>query len=480
MRAEPLHGDQVPRTDRVVKLSLGTLLVSMALLMLSGNLDFYLGRGRHRAASSEPSLEPSASSSAGDWQPSTARKGASAGAPALRGRQGFEYACDGPSFETVVARAAAGGQRPRVLVTGAAGFIGSHVAEFCAARLRFHVVAVDDLSGGFERNVRPVLELGGTFVQGDLQNDTFVRQIFSDHGPFDYVYHLAAYAAEGLSHFIRRYNYNNNLVACTALLSAAVRQEQEAGRPVKRFVFTSSIAAYGAVEDPSELPMTERTLQRPEDPYGIAKHAAELDLRAARHMFGQEFTIFRPHNVYGPRQNIADKFRNAIGIFMNQILRGEPITIFGDGKQTRAFSYIDDVAPLIAASVLFPSTSCEDFFVGVDDPWSVNDLADIVKEAMGAPEHEVVHLDARREVVDAYASHDKLRCYLKPPAPVPLKEGIRRVAEQVRAQGSFEPKGYLKIEVDKNLPPSWRLWLEQAAASARAERGDAEAAPGRL
>ena len=131
------------------------------------------------------------------------------------------------------------------------------------------------------------------------------------------------------------------------------------GRAVARFVFTSSIAAFGAVEDPSELPMTEATPQRPEDPYGIAKHAFELDLRAAGRMFGLPFTIFRPHNVYGPRQNIADKFRNAVGIFMNQVLRGEPLSIFGDGQQTRCFSYIDDVAPIIAASVLYPATAGE-------------------------------------------------------------------------------------------------------------------------
>merc|ERR1712232_1384321 len=222
--------------------------------------------------------------------------------------------------------------------------------------------------------------------------------------------------------------------------NAAVRQAREQKTPVKRFVFTSSIAAYGAVEDPAELPMTEKTMQRPEDPYGISKHAAELDLRAAKRMFGQDFTIFRPHNVYGPRQNIADKFRNAIGIFMNQIMRNEPITIFGDGKQTRAFSYIDDVAPVIAASVLYSAAANEDFFVGVDDPWSVNDLAKIVVDVMGVPDHKIIHLDARKEVVDAYASHAKLRCFFKPPAPTSLKEGIRRVAEYARNQGSFEPK----------------------------------------
>src|SRR5476651_752408 len=97
--------------------------------------------------------------------------------------------------------------RPRVLVTGAAGFIGSHVADHCLA-LGMEVVATDDLSGGFRENVLAA----AAWVQGDLKDRAFVRSLWSG-GPFDYVYHLGAYAAEGLSHFIRAYNYSTNLVA---------------------------------------------------------------------------------------------------------------------------------------------------------------------------------------------------------------------------------------------------------------------------
>ena len=97
--------------------------------------------------------------------------------------------------------------------------------------------------------------------------------------------------------------------------------------------------------------MTEDTTPEPEDPYGIAKYAVERELRASREMFGLDYMIFRPHNVYGPRQNIGDRYRNVVGIFMNQILQGQPMTIFGDGTQTRAFSYIDDVAPVMAAAI---------------------------------------------------------------------------------------------------------------------------------
>ena len=227
----------------------------------------------------------------------------------------------------------------RSLVTGGAGFIGSHVARHCLA-LGHEVVVLDDLSGGFRDHVPD----GAIFVQGSVTDHELVQRLFAEHR-FDYVYHLAAYAAEGLSHFIRRFNYTNNLIGSVNLINEAVKHE------VKCFVFTSSIAVYGA----NQLPMTEDLTPQPEDPYGIAKYAVELDLRAAHEMFGLNSIIFRPHNVYGENQNIGDRYRNVIGIFMNQIMQGQPMTIFGDGSQTRAFSYIDDVAPIIARSVDVPA-----------------------------------------------------------------------------------------------------------------------------
>src|SRR5438874_3921387 len=187
----------------------------------------------------------------------------------------------------------------RALVTGAAGFIGSHVVDSCL-ELGMEVVATDDLSGGFRDNVPVAAE----WVEGDLREATFVSSLF-ELGSFDFVYHLAAYAAEGLSHFIRAYNYRTNLGASVLLTNQSVL------RGVKRFVFTSSIAVYGA----EQTPMTEDMTPRPEDPYGISKYAVELDLAAAKDIFGLDYTIFRPHNVYGERQNISDPYRNVIGIF---------------------------------------------------------------------------------------------------------------------------------------------------------------------
>src|SRR5205085_1430688 len=187
-----------------------------------------------------------------------------------------------------------------------------------------------------------------------------IDRLFDRHS-FTYVYHLAAYAAEGLSHFIKRFNYNNNLIGSINLINASVNYG------VRCFVFTSSIAVYGA----GQSPMSEEMVPQPEDSYGIAKFAVERDLKVSHEMFGLDYVIFRPHNVYGERQNIGDRYRNVVGIFMNQIMRGEPMTIFGDGAQTRAFTYAGDIAPVIAEAPFNSEAAGEVFNVGADRPYAV-------------------------------------------------------------------------------------------------------------
>jgi UDP-glucose 4-epimerase len=326
------------------------------------------------------------------------------------------------------------------LVTGAAGFIGSHVVDGCLA-LGMDVVATDDLSGGYIENVSERAQ----FVAGDLRDADFVASLW--HGrAFDYVYHLGAYAAEGLSHFVRAFNYRTNLEASVNLINQAVLHD------ARRFVFTSSIAVYGH----GQVPMTEEMTPLPEDPYGISKYAVELDLAAAAKMFGLEYTVFRPHNVYGERQNIADKYRNVIGIFMNAMLRGEPMRVFGDGCQTRAFSHIADVAPIISRAPLVERSRNEVFNIGADQPYTVLELAREVADAFG---HEclVEHEPARNEVVHAYSDHAKVREVFEPPPPVDLRTGIRRMSAWVSEHGARDPVAFPgEIEVERMLPPSWR------------------------
>ncbi|GAA3018551.1 NAD-dependent epimerase/dehydratase family protein [Streptosporangium longisporum] len=327
------------------------------------------------------------------------------------------------------------------LVTGGAGFIGSHVAAELV-RAGHRVVVLDDLSGGDAANVPD----GAHFVAGSVCDAGLVDSLFAQWR-FTYVFHLAAYAAEGLSHFIKRYNYTNNVIGSVNLINASVNTGT-----VRCFVFTSSIAVYGDAEPP----MSEDLTPLPIDSYGIAKYAVEQELKVSHEIFGLPYIVFRPHNVYGERQNIGDRYRNVIGIFMNQILRGESCTIFGDGEQTRAFSYIDDVALPIARSVDNPRAYGQTFNIGGDTPYTVNELATTVAAAMDAP-LRVEHLPARHEVVHAYSSHEKARDVLGVgTGSVPLAEGIARMAAWARKQGPQEPSVFDGIEVDKNMPPSWR------------------------
>ena len=301
------------------------------------------------------------------------------------------------------------------------------------------VVAVDDLSGGFRENV----PAGATWIQGDLRDPQFAASLW-DVARYDYVYHLAAYAAEGLSHFIRRYNYDTNLLASINLINLAVKHN------AKCFVFASSIAVYGH----NQVPMAEDLVPQPEDPYGVSKYAVELDLRCGHQMFGLDYVVFRPHNVYGERQNIGDKYRNVIGIFMNQIMQGCPMTIFGDGTQTRAFSYIDDVAPVIAKAPLVAGARNQVFNVGADTAYSVRDLAETVARAFGVAD-VIQYLPARNEVAHAFSDHSKVRSVFQPPAPTDLRTGIERMAAWVKQRGPAVPVDFAAIELHKNLPPSW-------------------------
>jgi len=327
----------------------------------------------------------------------------------------------------------------KVIVTGGAGFIGSHVARELVAMGR-DVIVLDDLSGGSAENVPE----GADFVQGSITDHGLIDRLFEQHR-FEHVYHLAAYAAEGLSHFIKRFNYTNNLIGSVNLMNAAVNAGSSS------FVFTSSIAVYGK----GQLPMTEEMTPEPEDSYGIAKYAVELDLRASHEMFGLDFVIFRPHNVYGENQNIGDKYRNVVGIFMNQILQGQPMTVFGDGEQSRAFTYIRDIAPIIAKAPDVPAARNQIFNVGADEAISVNALADITAGAMGVTPN-MTHLDARNEVMHAFSDHSRVRRVFGDHPQTSLKEGIERMAEWVRAVGARATEPFKNIEIEKNLPSSWR------------------------
>ncbi|MFH1744571.1 MAG: NAD-dependent epimerase/dehydratase family protein [bacterium] len=325
------------------------------------------------------------------------------------------------------------------LVTGGAGFIGSHVADELL-KIGHKVIVLDDLSGGFKRNVNKDC----IFVEGSTTDEEVLDKIFEDYR-VDYIFHLAAYAAEGLSHFIRKFNYENNLIGSINLINRAVKFN------IKRFIFTSSIAVYGT----NQTPMVETLAPLPEDPYGVSKYAVELDLKAAHEMFGLNYTIFRPHNVYGEKQNHGDAYRNVLGIFINNIMKGKPMTIFGDGKQTRAFSYIGDVAPCIARSIDVPESENEIFNIGADKPYTVLELAEVIAKYMGVKAN-IEFLPARNEVVNAYSSHEKVKKVFGIQNETSLDEGIMKMVKWSKEIGPMDSIKFKNIELTKNMPPSWQ------------------------
>lgn len=326
-----------------------------------------------------------------------------------------------------------------VLVTGIAGFIGSHVARRLIDN-NHEVIGIDDLSGGFMANVPD----GCCFYKGNICNAELVDSIFQHHSP-DYVYHLAAYAAEGLSHFIRTYNYQNNLIGSCVLINAAVKHE------VKGFVFTSSMAVYGD----QVPPFTEDLPLKPIDPYGVAKSGVEQDLKAANEVFGLKYVIIRPYNIYGPYQNIGDFFRNVIGIQMNQCLKGIPMSIFGDGEQRRCFSYIDEITPAIASVIDRSDCWGQTFNMGGTKNYSINELSLKISQVMGVP-HLVEYLPKRHEATMAWCSPEKAyQWFANKMSPVSLDDGLSKMAEWAIKRGPQKCKPFTHVEILKNLHSRW-------------------------
>jgi UDP-glucose 4-epimerase len=328
----------------------------------------------------------------------------------------------------------------KVLITGVAGLLGSRLADWIIEnKPEYKVVGIDDLSGGYKENVNPKVEFWQmNLVEHPIENCFEVNK-------FDYVFHFAAYAAEGLSPFIRCYNYDNNLKATARIVNECIKND------VKRLVFTSTLAVYGhgngGIFDENQVP-------KPIDPYGVAKYACEMDIQIAGEQHGLDWTIIRPHNVYGIKQNIWDKYRNVLGIWMYQYLNDQPITIFGDGEQTRAFSYIDDsLEPLWNAAVL-PQASKEIINVGGIKEYSIKEAAEILKEVIGAK--EVVHLEGRHEVKHSIPTFQKSVDILGFEHKTDLKEGLTAMWEWVKQQPMKDRFVWDKYELEKGIYSFWK------------------------
>lgn len=330
-------------------------------------------------------------------------------------------------------------EKTKVLLTGVAGLIGSHMAEYLVKK-GYDVYGIDNLSGGYIENVPN----GVTFFQGDLRNQNWLAETFNKVKP-DYVYHFAAYAAEGLSPFIRNFNYTNNLICSVNVINECVKNE------VKKIIFTSSMAVYGE----NKVPFKETDQPKPEDPYGIAKYAVEMDLEQAHKQFGLKYSIVRPHNVIGVRQNIWDKYRNVIGIWIRKVLKGENIPVFGNGLQKRAFSDVQYC--LEPMEKLLNGHDQQIFNIGADREYTLNGMAkmvrDIAREFGFDP--SVVHLEARNEVTNAYCWHEKAKLVLGFKDETDIKNTIRDMFIWSMKQPDREVK-LMPYEIEKGMYSYWK------------------------
>ena len=328
----------------------------------------------------------------------------------------------------------------KVLITGVAGLLGSRLADWLLENTECTIIGIDDLSGGYIENV----DTRVNFYKINLSNDNTLESIFETHKP-DYVFHFAAYAAEGLSPFIRQFNYENNLIATTRLINQSIKHN------IKRFVFTSTMAVYGAATPP----FLESYQQAPIDPYGIAKYACEMDIQIAGDQHGLDWCIFRPHNVYGAKQNIWDKYRNVLGIWMYQHINNLPLTIYGDGEQTRSFSYIDDCVEYLWKGAIDPMASKQIFNIGKDEACTINQACDTLIKVMGGGSK--VYLEQRHEVKDAWVSHDKIKNLLNFKNPTSLEDGLTKMWDWAKQQQNRERKVWSSYELDKGIYKFWEI-----------------------
>lgn len=331
-----------------------------------------------------------------------------------------------------------------ILVTGVAGFLGSHVADHLL-RAGHTVVGIDNLQGGYEENVPP----GVRFFKMDIRDQSAVNRLFS-HIKFKAVIHCAAFAAENLSHNCRIHTYQSVVLGSAVMVNAAINHGVEV------FVSMSSIAIYGH----QTPPFSEKTPAFPCDPYGAARTCMEADLRAATAQFGMPHLIFRPHNIIGVRQNIADRTRNVASIFVRQALTKRPFTIFGDGQQTRGFSPVSKVASIIAASVDRPETWNNTLNIGGDRVMSVMRLACVVAERAGV-DVEVQYFPERNEAKHAHSDHTEVKRVFGDLAEAPesIEDTIGEMIDEARRIPMRPLLPLPGIEIQKNLNPAWTSQL---------------------
>lgn len=341
--------------------------------------------------------------------------------------------------------------KKRVLVTGAAGFMGSYVVDSLVARGDCDVYGVDDMSGGYESNINP----RSYFEKLDLRDKNRTEQYINKVKP-QLLYHLAADASEGRSQFTPISASERNYLAYIYTLVPAIKYG------LKRVVLTSSMSVYGA----QKPPFSEDMKPAPEDIYGISKAAMEEATKVLSKVYELEYVIVRPHNVYGPRQNLSDPYRNVIGIFINCLLNNKNFYIYGDGNQKRAFTYIDDFNPYFVQCGFLNNVAREIINIGPSQEHTINEVSNVVLRnffPMGnVPDHlRPKYVPIRpQEVLEAYCTNDWAKKLLGYKTSTPLETGIAAMIAWAKKLGA-QPFKYLDngLELENDSAP--QTWVKK-------------------
>ena len=327
----------------------------------------------------------------------------------------------------------------KVLITGIAGHLGSKLADWIIEnKPDVKVIGVDNLSGGYKENINPKV----IFRIADVKSKDFSK-LMRKYQP-EYIFHFSAYAAEGLSPFIRKFNYNENLIATANVVNNCIKYN------VKRLVFTSSMAVYG--HGVNEF-LNEDDPTIPIDPYGVAKLASELDIKIAGEQHGLDWCIIRPHNVYGEKQNIWDVYRNVIGIWMVQHLNNEPMTIYGDGQQTRSFTYIDNILEPLWKAATDERASKQIINLGDPKAFTIQDINDKLCSIIGGG--KTIYKEGRFEAKHSMPTVEKSIKLLDYKYEIGMYGGMKRMWEWAKHQPLRERKVWDLYELDKGLYTYW-------------------------
>ena len=333
----------------------------------------------------------------------------------------------------------------KVYITGIQGFLGSHLAKRLDSQ-GHQVFGCDNLSGSDGTNLPGSIDYG----KKDCSDYDALKIDFELFKP-DVVYHTAAFPHEGLSVFSPHRITHSILDGTTAPLSLSCQYG------VSRFIFCSSMARYGS----QNVPFVESMDPKPQDPYAIAKVAAEEIVKLCSNVHGMEYVICVPHNIYGPHQKYNDPFRNVASIMLNRVLQGQEAIIYGDGNQARCFSYIDDVIDPLAKMIDEPSVAGQIINVGPDDRFiTINQLARLIYQLVGNIFNPIYMPGRPQEVVHANCSADKARRFLGYEPKTSLEEGLYKLMEFIKEKGPKPFDYHLPIEiVNERTPDTWQKKL---------------------